>query len=205
MMWLSVNKKSPFSAVILAGGKSSRMKTNKAMLDLHGKALLQVIADRLIPFFEEILIISNDPESYATFGLPIYRDIFLNRGPLAGIHAGLTHITRQGAFFVACDMPFFSPLLAGKLLSELADHQVAVPRKDGFLQPLHAAYRKDCLPFIEKTLLSERPKITSFYELVRVKYYDMDKHPEHNWETIFFNVNTPEDYRFALKLEEKKA
>lgn len=196
-------KKERYSAVILAGGKSSRMKTNKAMLNLHGKSLLQIIVDQLTPFFEEILLISNDPDYYRQFGLPIYGDLFANRGPLAGIHAGLEHISGKGAFFIACDMPFFSPLLAGELLAELGQYQVVVPQKGRFLQPLHAAYRKDCLPFIEQTLYSERAKIISFFDLVQVKYYDMNQHPEYNWDRIFFNVNTPEEYRSALLLKEQ--
>ncbi|WP_333871099.1 molybdenum cofactor guanylyltransferase [Desulforamulus putei] len=196
-----MDSKSPFSAVILAGGNSSRMKTNKAMLQLHGKPIIQIIIDRLIPHFKEILIISNQPHQYSYFGLPVYGDIFLNRGPLAGIHSGLTHISTPGAFFVACDMPFVDPRLARQLTNDLHVYQAVVPRLGRYFQPLHAAYRKECLPAVEKALQREHSRIMSFYDLVHIKYFDFDQYPEYNWDRVFFNVNTPEDYDLILNME----
>lgn len=196
-----MDNNSPFSAVILAGGSSSRMKTNKALLKINGKTIIQTIIDRLVPQFKEILIICNQPEQYSHFNLPIYGDIFLNRGPLAGIHSGLTHISSPGAFFVACDMPFVNLRLAKELTSRLDHYQAVVPRLERFLQPLHAAYRKDCLAAVEESLQRERPKIMSFYEQVNTHYFDFDKHPAYNWDEVFFNVNTPEDYELALHMK----
>lgn len=196
-----MDNKSPFSAIILAGGSSSRMKTNKAMLEINGKTIIQIIIDRLVSHFKEMLIISNQPEQYSHFGLPIYGDIFLNRGPLAGIHSGLTHISSRGAFFVACDMPFVNLGLARELTANLDAYQAVVPRLGHYLQPLHAAYRKDCLPAVEDALQRERPKIMSFYERVNISYFDFDKHPQYHWDKVFFNVNTPEDYEQALKMK----
>lgn len=191
------------SAVILAGGNSSRMKTNKAMLNLGGMPILQIIIDCLQTIFTEIIIISNEPQQYKYLGLSIYCDIFPNRGPLAGIHAGLKNITTDGAFFVACDMPFVNAQLAKELSSQLTHYQVVVPRQGKFLQPLHAAYRKDCLPMIEHCLERERPKIISFYDLAQVKYFDFAEHPEYDWDKIFFNVNTPADYDKAQIMDQK--
>lgn len=193
-------KHGPYSSVILAGGSSSRMKANKALLELHGKPMLEIIIEKLQPFFQELIIISNNPAQYANFNLPIYMDIFPNRGPLAGIHSGLKNITNRGAFFVACDMPFLDSSFAIKLTDYLGQYQAVVPRQGKYLQPLHAAYRKDCLPAVELTLQLERPKIRSFYDLVEVKYYDLIDPADYNWEKMFFNVNTPEDYQMALKL-----
>lgn len=193
-------KHCPYSAVILAGGSSSRMRTNKALLELHGKTMLTIIIEKLQPFFQEIIIISNTPAQYANFNLPIYTDIYPNRGPLSGIHSGLKNITNRGAFFVACDMPFLDSSFASKLTYFLGQFQAAVPRQGKYLQPLHAAYGKDCLPAVEQALQQERPKIKSFYDQVEVKYYDLIDHADYNWEKIFFNVNTPEEYQIALKL-----
>lgn len=189
----------PYSAVILAGGNSSRMKTNKALLHLQGKEIIELIVDRLRPHFSEILIISNQPHHYSHLNLPVYCDIILNRGPLAGIHSGLKHIATTGAFFVACDMPFIDTNLAIELTNNLNDYQAVVPKQDNYLQPLHAAYRKDCLSEIEIALCSEQPKVKSFYNNVKLKYFDFKEHPEYNWDRIFFNVNTPEDYNLAQR------
>lgn len=176
------------------------MKTNKALLHLHGKEIIDIIIDRLRPHFPELLIISNQPELYAHFDLPVHCDIFPNCGPLAGIHSGLKHITNDGAFFVACDMPFVDPVLAVELASFLVNNQAVVPKLNEYMQPLHAAYRKDCLPAIERALQNGHPKIKAFYHQVQVKYYDFAQHPEYNWERIFFNVNTPHDYTQAQQL-----
>lgn len=178
------------------------MKTNKALLNFNGKPMLEVIIDKLRPHFKELLISSNQPEQYQYLGLPIYSDYFINQGPLAGIHSGLKNITGQSAFFVACDMPFVSPRLAHILLSRIDNDgfEISVPNKDRYLQPLHAAYSKKCLPAIEQALQTDRPRITSFYEQVNVSYFDFNKHPEFNWNSIFFNINTPEDYQQASKL-----
>lgn len=194
-----MNNNLPYSAVILAGGNSSRMKTNKALLHLQGKEIIEIIIDRLRPYFSEILIISNHAHLYSHLNLPIYCDIILNRGPLAGIHSGLKNISTAGAFFVACDMPFLDPNLAIELSNNLKTYQIAVPKHNEYLQPLHAAYRKDCLDEIEIALRSERPKIKSFYNKVKVKYLDFKDHPQYNWDRIFFNVNTPEDYNLAQR------
>ena len=193
------------SAVILAGGNSSRMKTNKALLMLEGQTILQIIINQLSSFFDEILIISNTPELYLPLKLPVYSDIFLNQGPLAGIHSGLRHMSKPHGFFLACDMPFFSPVLAMELLSDLKEYQAVVPQKGKYLQPLHAAYRKDCLPQIENVLRErERPKIISFYELINIKYLDFNQRPDQEWDQIFFNVNTPEDYEIAKRLRSER-
>lgn len=185
------------SAVILAGGKSSRMNTNKAMLHLHGKPLIQTIIERLQPVFAEIIISSNDPDLYRQFGLSVVQDIYPNRGPLAGIHAGLQNMSNDKAFFIACDMPFFEPRVAVDLLLKLQSFQIAVPKHGSYLEPLHAAYRKDCLPAIEQVLQSECPKITSVFKLLRVFYYDCRHNQGYDWERIFCNINTPNDFSNA--------
>ncbi|WP_459911429.1 molybdenum cofactor guanylyltransferase [Desulfotomaculum defluvii] len=190
----------PFSAVILAGGSSSRMRTNKALLEIHGKSILEIIIDKLHPLFKETIIISNNIEQYLNFYMPIFPDIFPNRGPLSGIHSGLKNITTKGAFFIACDMPFFDPSFAVKLTDYLEQFQAVVPRQGEYFQPLHAAYRKDCIPAIEQTLQQQRSRIKAFYDLVQVKYYDINDQTDYNWDKIFFNVNTPEEYQLALKL-----
>ncbi|ABO49646.1 molybdenum cofactor guanylyltransferase [Desulforamulus reducens MI-1] len=195
-----MDKKCPYSAVILAGGSSSRMKTNKALLEFHGRSIIQTIIDKLQLFFQQIIIISNQPDQYSHFNLPIYCDIILNRGPLSGIHSGLKNITTNGAFFVACDMPFVNPQLAQELTSNLSYYQAVVPRQGEYLQPLYAAYRKDCIQAVEQALQIERPRIKSFYDLVQVNYFDIYKRPQYNWDKIFFNVNTPEEYQIAQKL-----
>ncbi|GAB6156949.1 molybdenum cofactor guanylyltransferase [Desulfotomaculum varum] len=190
-----MTEQTSFAAVILAGGRSRRMQTNKALLQINGKSIMQIIIDRLTPYFKEIIIISNQPQVYAHLGLPVYSDIFLNQGPLAGIHSGLIHISSPGAFFTACDMPCIDPRLAWQLTQLLHSFQGVVPRLGDFLQPLYAAYSKECLPAVEKSLQKGQLKITSFYQWVNINFFDFAQHPEYNWDRIFFNVNTPSDYR----------
>ncbi|HAB53627.1 MAG: hypothetical protein A2315_08270 [Ignavibacteria bacterium RIFOXYB2_FULL_35_12] len=76
------------TGIILAGGKSSRIGQNKALLDLSGKKIIEIIYERISQSCNEIMIISNTPEDYQFMGLKIYKDIFPGLGPLAGIHSG---------------------------------------------------------------------------------------------------------------------
>jgi len=86
------------TAIILSGGKSTRMGTNKSLLKIDDKTIIERLRDLLQNIFEDVILITNDPDDYQFLGLPIYEDVFRHRGPLAGIHSGLKNsqaISRQ--------------------------------------------------------------------------------------------------------------
>ena len=95
------------TGVILAGGKSSRMGTDKGVLELNGKKIIEHIIYSIKPVVDEIIIISNS-NNYDYLGFKVYSDIIKERGPLAGIHTALTHTTTERNLIVSCDIPFIN-------------------------------------------------------------------------------------------------
>jgi len=97
--------KIPLTGVILAGGKSSRMKVNKCLISLNGKRLIDILVSKIRDIFEEIYIVTNFPDLYFYTGIPLLGDIYPFKGPMAGIHVALTN-AKYDIFAFACDMPF---------------------------------------------------------------------------------------------------
>ncbi len=183
------------SAVILAGGRNSRMQRNKAFLEVDRQPLIQDLIQRLNTEFPEIIVVSNEPECYAHLPTRVVTDRIPRQGPLSGIHAGLVEARYHHCFVVACDMPFVHAGLAAWLAGKAkGGYDVVVPRLGQHLQPLFAVYGKGCLPHIEQCLHNHIHKIIDFYSKVRVCY--VDRSDIVAWadpDTVFYNINTPAD------------
>ena len=188
------------SGIILAGGQSSRMKTNKALIKLNKKQMIEYIMVTLKSVVDEIIIVTNDPADYLDFNAVLVTDLIPKRGPLSGIHAGLKASSSQYSFVVACDMPFLSQALIGFMLAQSTGYDAVVPKIEGYYQPLHAVYSKFCVPHIEKTLLEGNFKVTAFYEHINIKYIsEEDITPLADINKVFFNINDRDD---LIKAEE---
>ncbi|BCV22102.1 putative molybdenum cofactor guanylyltransferase [Moorella sp. Hama-1] len=195
----------PAGGIVLAGGKSTRMGTNKALLPLRDKSLLATVVAALRPLFAEIIVVTNTPELYRDLGARLVRDVIPGRGPLSGFHAGLLASPYWHNFIVACDMPFLDPALISYLLGRAPGYDAVVPRRGEYLQPLHAVYSRGCLPAIEACLKKGEYQAFAFYPRVRVRYIDVDRLKDRGFndpEEVFFNINTPADLaraRYRLK------
>ena len=185
-------KKHNVAAVILAGGKNSRIKREKSLLKIDNKPLLGNIVSTLSNSFEELIVITSKNEIKAEFPyLTFYNDEFIDCGPLAGIHAAFKNSDADFLFVCACDMPNLNPEIIKKQISKInnSEADIIVPRHSEGIEPLHAIYSRSCLPFIEKQLKNNICSIRSFYEKMRVSYLDLDD------EQIkyFYNINTSHD------------
>ncbi len=183
-------------AVILAGGKSTRMGCNKALLNIKGKPLIQMLIERVRPVTEKILISSNDPFTYHFLNYPVIRDRFRNHGPLAGVHAAMVEEVSSLYLVLACDLPNLSSQLLRRLVHLGKDFDAVIPRtRDGVKHPLCAVYRRTCLPAIEAALTSgaNTVMLMLFDHDLAVKWVD----PEEGQfeDTDLANLNTPEDLR----------
>ncbi|MCL4426531.1 MAG: molybdenum cofactor guanylyltransferase [Firmicutes bacterium] len=188
------------TGIVLAGGKSSRMKTNKALLSLGQRTIIEGVIETLRELFPEIILVTNTPEEYRFLGLPMVRDIYQGVGPLAGLHAGLQAASHAYSFAVACDMPFLNRSLIKFMREQRDNYAAVVPRIGELLEPMHAIYSKDCLGPIEAGLRSGQHKIISFYDLVPVRYIEQEEIARFGpVEETFFNVNTPEEYQLACQ------
>lgn len=186
------------TAIILAGGKSSRMGTNKALLPVNGKTNIEIIKEQLTPYFSELLLVANDFQTYDFLGIPIVKDEFLGKGPLAGIHTGLKNSKTEVNFFVACDMPFVSGKLANYLVHAVEDYEGVVPNINGTLHPLFSVFKRSVLPTVEQCLLEDRLRIRDLLGDINVRFVsemELKRVIVGNIEKIFYNMNYPSDYQ----------
>jgi len=181
-------------AVILAGGKSSRMGSNKALLDFGGKPLIRVLVDRILPVTDHILISSNDSESYRFLNFPVVRDHYMGQGPLAGLHAAMRRDNCPLYVVLACDLPNLRASFLRKLIAFSRGFDAAIPRtRDGLAHPLCAVYRRTCFPAIEKALFRGANKFIETFLLnaLSIRWVDPDEGQFEDQDLA--NINTPED------------
>ncbi len=186
---------------LMAGGKSSRMGTNKALLDFQGQKLIERLAGQFTAWFDQVVVITNTPAEYAFLNLPMVADRIPGLGPLGGIEAGLQASRHPVTFFAACDMPFLRRELIGYLLGQAETADVVVPVIQGEYEPLHSVYTRACLPTIRAQLDAGRYKVADCFRHLRVRPVDAtEMAPFGRVEKIFFNCNTPSDLQRALAL-----
>lgn len=188
------------TGIILAGGKSSRMGTNKALLEINGATVIENVVEELKSVVNNIIIVTNSFEEYEFLQLPMVEDLWKGKGPLAGIQAGLSSSTTEKNLIVACDMPFISAELGTILLNELTDYQAVVPEISGQLHPLFAAYQRDIGKEIERALEANQLRIRGIFENIHVKIMNDPALSNLGFQikdANFFNMNHPEEYEQA--------
>lgn len=189
------------TAVILAGGQSSRMGSNKALLPYRGGRFVEAIHRQLLELFPKVILVTNNPGQYEFLHCRKVADRYPGMGALAGLHAGLYHSESPHIFAVACDMPYLNSSLIRRLAALRNEADVVIPQGENGLEPLHALYGKGCLPFMEQGLEADRRRIVSFFPQVRVRQFSQEQ-----VATIdpafdsFININTPDDY-YHLRAE----
>jgi FdhD protein len=187
------------SGVILAGGKSRRMRSNKALLPYKGGRFIEAIHRQLAEIFDEVILVTNNPEQYEFLPCRKVPDLFPDVGALAGIHSGLFHSANPAIFAVACDMPYLNNELIRHLACRADAGSVFIPEGPSGLEPLHAVYGKGCLSAIEETLIHGEKRIVSFFSRANVTMINADQVARFDPSfASFSNINTPEEY-FRLR------
>ncbi len=184
------------NAVILVGGKSSRMGTNKAFLELKGKTFIELQIELLREMFDEIFISANTSSEYEYLNLPIFKDVYPGKGPLGGIYTSLINSSSLHTFMLACDMPFVEPELIKHLKDLTKEYDVVIPKSEKGLEPLHAFYSKKCIDQIKKSLDENNLRIISFFPHVNVKVVELDSLASSaRFKDSIKNLNTMDDYK----------
>ena len=196
-----------FEGFVLAGGKSSRMGTSKAFLKIENETFIERAVNALkTSCNNRVKIILNQNQSAVDFAAFDYtRDIYPERGAIGGIHTALSISKSEWTIILACDLPLVTDQILkeiSKIALDLSQNFAAVVPKqtDGKIQPLCALYRSSlCLPQLTKLLQTQNSvSVRSFLETVPTFYIENNKISAPN-KTVFFNVNTPEDYRSILE------
>ena len=140
------------SAIILAGGKSSRMNyVDKAFLDVYGMPMIKHVLNKF-DGIDDIVIVTNKPEDYKQLGVRVVTDIIPQRGPLSGMHSGLVHAKHDYSFITACDTPLVPKEFIDYCFSLEKDYDVAVPYWNGFYEPTCGMYSKAAIDEIVKAI-----------------------------------------------------
>jgi molybdopterin-guanine dinucleotide biosynthesis protein A len=192
------------TGAILAGGRSTRMGTNKALLEFAGVQIIEGLLEKIRPLFSETLIIANDPDPYRDLGVPIWPDLIPEKGSLGGIFTAVHFSTFPQIFCIACDMPLANAAVIAYLRDQSPGYDVVVPRTAEGYQPLHAVYSKTCLPHMEAMIRADRLKIDRLFPAVRVRTVEeAELRPLDPSLLCFINVNTREELEAAARLTQE--
>lgn len=190
------------SAAVLTGGLSRRMGTDKALVELEGRTLLERVAGVVAMVSDDVFLVGDRP-NYHRFGLRVVADDYRGAGALGGIATALRHARHDRVLVVACDMPALSSQLLKAMAGLDDDAQVIIPatvvttsRQGGeqTYETLHAIYRRSCLPAIQRRLVAGQLKVVDFLADVRVRVLDEAWLRERDPDlSSFDNINSPDD------------
>jgi molybdopterin-guanine dinucleotide biosynthesis protein A len=185
--------KQGWTGVVLAGGRSSRMGRDKALIVVNGRSLLDLALDKLDAHCAELLVI-GDPGKYGHVGPFVIADEWPGKGPLGGIATAMRYASNDRLLVIACDMPGLNDRLFGLLKEQLGTATDAVvPRHEGLIEPLAAAYHRSAQPAFSRCVELDVLKLSDALSQVRTS------HPEvvpgrDGWPAdLFRNINAPGD------------
>lgn len=199
------------TGIILSGGKSSRMGQNKSLMKAGDKTIIELVVDLMKSLFDEVLLITNNPDEYTFLNIPLYPDIFPGKGPLSGIHTGLSHSATRKNFIISCDMPFMTAEMIQYLINFPTSKPITITRAEGFIQQLCGVYSKSCLSPAERILTASKEgdqrnpdqkkrgcKVLSLVHEVGAEIIEAESlsfyHPD-----LFFNMNKRDDFEYVLE------
>jgi molybdopterin-guanine dinucleotide biosynthesis protein A len=183
------------TGIILAGGRASRLGgINKAFIEVGGERLIDRTMRVYRPLFGEIIISTNSPLEYLEFDARLVTDIYRDKGPLGGIHAGLLHATCEQAFVSACDMPYLSEAFIRYMVEQAAGYDLVVPVTASGFESLHAIYSRMCLPVIESQIERGELKVSHLFRKFKTLEIPVDGIRRFDPEgRLFANLNRPDD------------
>ncbi|MCR5775632.1 MAG: molybdopterin-guanine dinucleotide biosynthesis protein B [Lachnospiraceae bacterium] len=187
----------PVSVGILAGGESSRMGQDKALLRIGSERIIEKISKELSGF-SEIMISACQKGAYEGLGYPVVYDDHRRIGPMEGIRQVLTAAREEYAFICAADMPFIKKELVEYISGYISsDYDCYVIADEDHIQPLCAVYSKNVLPVIEELISEGRYRLREIFARVRTKYISLE-YTRFEKKTVR-NINTREDYNEIRK------
>jgi len=186
----------PLSGVVLAGGRSSRFGSDKALHELSGRTLLEHALASLAGCAERFVV--GGDERYAFAGVLVVPDEAPGEGPLAGLATALAAAREGRVALCACDMPALTPTY-WEFLAVRAGAAVVIPEgPDGRPEPLAALYSRECLPLVRAALAAGERRLAGWHDRLAEAGLERVIVP---WEAVlerfggdlFRNVNRPED------------
>lgn len=165
------------------------MGTNKSLLSLNGKPMIQWVLESLSSVFEKVVIASDHEADYRFLRLTIIPDLVKNSGPLGGIHAALVHSAPNPIFVLPCDMPYVPPDAIQSILAHQSRAPARVVTGEGRIFPLCGVYDQRALKFITTALRAGNLRMTDLIRSMNADLIQLPGDPR-----VVLNVNTPADY-----------
>ena len=192
------------TAIILAGGKSSRMGKDKALLKFGEKTILENLVDFTSGIFSETFVIVNETMKIESLNLReanVYVDLVKNQGPLGGIYTGLVYSRNLANFVFTCDMPFIDECTIDKLVEfwEADCDVICFEKPEGDYEPFPGIYSRGSRSLIKLLLDVGENSMRRLFEIATVKPVLLEKEEV----KVLTNMNYREDYDRALKEREK--
>lgn len=197
------------SAIILAGGRSTRFGRDKGLLSLGDRTLIEHVYERIKSVAKEVVIAVGSERQKETYSRLVKDCIFAldespRGGPLSGLWSGLKRVTGEKVAAVGCDMPFVSPKLMGLLYDLSPTYDAVIPRwPNGYIEPLHSVYDvESCLTATGKAIRSGRSDMRAMIStLVRILYLSTEaiRKLDPNLR-MFTNINSQSDLLRAKRI-----
>lgn len=190
------------SGIILAGGKNLRIKLNKAFLKINNERIVDRIVSLFNNLFDEVIIVTNEPEEYADLDAKLVKDIIPGKASLGGIYSGLKHSGNLYNFIVACDMPFINKALI-QYMQGIRGYDIVIPKIKDKYEALFAVYSKNCIPYIGEMIKKNRLKIIGLFDYAKVRFVEEETINNYDPRHLsFVNINTKKDLEKAREINE---
>ncbi len=184
-------QKTNITGIILAGGKSSRMGSDKGFLKLNKKPFVQYSIEALKPFVSEIMIVS-DNSAYDIFGLKRITDCIKNAGPVSGIYSGLEASKTDYNLILSCDIPLITSEVLQKLIDAIDDaSEIIQVESEGKSMPLIALYKKSAKEKFINFLKQDERRLRVVIKACTYKNVVLNKANQNST----LNVNTKEEFK----------
>jgi len=184
------------TGIILAGGQSSRMGTDKALLEFNGKKLIEYSIDVLTKVTDEVIVIGNT-RTYDFPGLKTYKDLRYGYGPLGGIYTGLFYSNSASNLILGCDTPFVNADLLKYLLTQSNSYEAVMPLHKKRYEPLCAYYSKNCSERLKTLMIGGYKTLKNIIPFFNTKTIIIDSALPFYKANLFYNINTKADLFLA--------
>lgn len=197
------------TGIILCGGKSSRMQTNKALLKLGDKSVIEIILNEMRKVFKEVIISANECDDFEFLKITLVKDSYENRGPLGGIYSALKESRTEKNFITTCDLPLFTHQLIEYISNLTSNDEIVIPTVNGEAQRLFGVYNKSLIEKIDqifklsKTDTNIKGSIYELHQRAFVELVEVGHLPFYN-ENMFYNMNSPADYELIKNIYENR-
>ena len=183
-------RKEEITAVILAGGKSQRMGTDKAFLHWEGQRFIERILQVVAGLTQEIIVIANTKE-YASLEVPVYPDLMEDCGPVGGIYTAMAMVKTPYLLVLSCDIPLLNVAVLEYLLEQSISCDANILTTGERWQPLTAIYNRVTMPIFKKALETKKLKLRSLLPAMELNTIACPK----DLISCLNNINTPNDLR----------